>query len=164
MKQNKEIGIKLLADCQQHIPYLAQLWYEQIGKEWVTNANIEDAKQKFTLHANTNQLPMTFVATHNDQPIGMASLRANDGLQSLFTPWLGALIVDPNYRQQKIGEQLINTIKQQAFIFGHKKLYLLAFDPTIPHWYKKLGWEPIGTDKLCGHPVAVMSINLLSDS
>lgn len=158
MKKNKEIEIKLLADCQQYIPYLAELWYEQIGKQWVPNASIEQAKQKFILHANTNKLPMTFVATDNNQPIGMASLRVNDGIQPHLTPWLGGLIVDPNYRQQKIGEQLINSVKQQAALFGYKQLYLLAFDPTIPNWYKKLGWKSIGTDQLFGHAVAVMEI------
>jgi hypothetical protein len=43
---------------------------------------------------------------------------------------------------------------------GYNILYLLAFDPTIPSWYAKLGWESIGNDELFGHQVTVMSINL----
>lgn len=77
-----------------------------------------------------------------------------------LAPWLGSLVVDPNYRQQKVGERLINAIKQQALNFGHKKLYLLAFDSTIPNWYAKLGWKQIGDDQLFGHTVAVMDVEL----
>ncbi|HEV2524083.1 MAG TPA: GNAT family N-acetyltransferase, partial [Gammaproteobacteria bacterium] len=104
--------------------------------------------------------PMTFVALDNDQPVGMASLRENDGIQPDRTPWLGSLVVDPAYRKQKIGEKLIDVVKQRAALLGYPKLYLLAFDETISTWYTSLGWKSIGTDELFGHSVAVMDINL----
>jgi predicted N-acetyltransferase YhbS len=154
------IEIKFLADCKEHIPYLAKLWYEQISKHWAPNASIERANQNLIKHANHNQLPLTLVALENKQPIGMASLRENDGIQPNRTPWLGSLVVDPAYRFKKVGEQLIDATKQQASILGYDTLYLLAFDPTIPDWYAKLGWKAIGSDQLFGHPVAVMTIEL----
>ena len=43
---------------------------------------------------------------------------------------------------------------------GHQVLYLLAFDPTIPNWYTRLGWTHIGDDELFSHRVTVMSIAL----
>lgn len=158
MDSNYEI--KLLADCLEHIPILAELWYEQISRHWVPNASIEKAKQNLIKHANYEQLPMTFVALNNDQPVGMASLRKNDGIQPDRTPWLGSLVVNPAYRNQKIGEKLIEVVKQRATLFGYPKLYLLAFDQTIPVWYTRLGWKSIGTDELFGHPIIVMDINL----
>ncbi len=155
-----EIEIKFLADCIEHIPYLVQLWYEQIGVPWIPNANVELAKEKFKKHANYTQLPLTLVALANGQPVGMASLRENDGIQPHRTPWLASLVVDPNFRKQKIGEQLIEAIKWIAINLGHEKLYLLAFDPTIPTWYSRLGWQLLDPDQLFGHPVAVMDIEL----
>lgn len=154
------IEIKLLADFLQHIPALAEIWHEQISRHWVPNASVEKAKQNLIKHANDEQLPMTFVALDNDQPVGMASLRENDGIQPDRTPWLGSLVVDPAYRKQKIGEKLIDVVKQRAALLGYPKLYLLAFDETISTWYTSLGWKSIGTDELFGHSVAVMDINL----
>lgn len=157
------LEIKLLADCQQHIPYLAQLWYEEISKHWVPNASIERATQNLVKHANHEILPITLVAIENGQPIGMASLRANDGIQPEHTPWLGSLVVSPQHRHRKIGEQLIEAITQEALARGYHRLYLLAFDPTIPQWYAKLGWRGIGEDQLFGHTVTVMEIGIFHD-
>jgi GNAT superfamily N-acetyltransferase len=157
---NQEIKINFLADCQQHIPYLAALWYEQISKIWVPNASIERATENLFKHSNLDQLPLTLVATTNDVPVGMASLRMNDGIQTHHAPWLGSLVVDPAHRKQKIGEQLIDVIKQRTFLLGYTKLFLLAFDPTIPCWYERLGWKFICNDQLFGHSVSVMNINL----
>ena len=32
---NNEFEIKFLVDCKQHIPSLAELWYEEISRHWV---------------------------------------------------------------------------------------------------------------------------------
>lgn len=49
---------------------------------------------------------------------------------------------------------------EQGKLIGFEKLYLLAFDPTLPQWYEKLGWRFLGHDQLLGHKVTVMSIDL----
>jgi predicted N-acetyltransferase YhbS len=151
---------KLLADCQEHIPNLAKLWYEEISRHWVSDATVEKAEQKLSFHVNNSKMPMAFVALHEDQPIGMACLREADGLKTHDTPWLGSLVVNPSYRKCRVGEGLINIVKQEAKKLGHQALYLLAFDPTIPNWYARLGWLDIGNDELLGHRVTVMKIGL----
>jgi predicted N-acetyltransferase YhbS len=152
--------IKLLTDCQEHIQILAKLWYEEISRHWVADASIEKAKQKLIVHLNNDKLPMAFVALYDDQPIGIACLRETDGIRPGVAPWLGSLVVRPEYRGQKVGEALINAVKDQARNFGHQILYLLAFDPTIPDWYARLGWRYIGDDELFGHRVSVMTISI----
>ncbi|MBX3710221.1 MAG: GNAT family N-acetyltransferase, partial [Gammaproteobacteria bacterium] len=159
MKTN-EYEIKSLNDCQDHIPALANLWYEEISRHWAPDASIEKAHHKLIAHLNTDNMPMAFVVVHEDQPIGMVCLRENDGIRDGTSPWLGSLVVDPNYRGQKVGEALINFVKKKAKELGNQTLYLLAFDPTIPQWYAKLGWVDIGCDQLFNHPVTVMSIDL----
>lgn len=156
----KNYAIKSLNDCQEQIPSLALLWYEEISRHWVPQASVEKAKQKLAEHLNSNKMPMAWVALHEGQAIGMACLRENDGIRPGLTPWLGSLVVHPHHRKHKIGEALIDCIKSQAKHFGHSILYLLAFDQTIPHWYGKLGWTHVGHDKLFGHTVTVMSITL----
>jgi len=54
------------------------------------------------------------VAFYDNQPIGMASLRINDGLELDYTPWLGSIVVDPAFRSMKVGEYLLDSIKNKA--------------------------------------------------
>lgn len=152
--------IKLLAQCPQYIPQLAKLFYEEIGQHWVCNASIKRAEQRLIDHKNTEQLPLTFVALHDEQPIGMASLRKNDGIRPDLTPWLGSLVVNPSFRGKQIGQMLIDAVKKQSKLFNYPDLYLFAFDQTIPHWYAKLGWKTAGQDQFLNHPITVMKIAL----
>jgi predicted N-acetyltransferase YhbS len=160
MINTQNCKIMPLIECQEHIPVLAELWYEEISRHWVPNASIEKAKQKLVEHLNSNKMPIAYVALTDGQAVGMACLRENDGIRPGVAPWLGSLVVNPKYQGKKIGEALINTVKDQAKNLGHQTLYLLAFDPTIPNWYTRLGWQLIGDDELFNHRVAVMSIPL----
>jgi N-acetylglutamate synthase-like GNAT family acetyltransferase len=105
-------------------------------------------------------MPMAYVALCDGEAVGMACLRVTDGIRPDITPWLGSLVVNPKYRRQQIGETLIHAVKDQAKNLGYQILYLLAFDPTIPDWYARLGWTLIGDDELFGHRVAVMNTTL----
>lgn len=154
------IQIKYLSECVHHIPRLAKLQFEEISQYWVPNATTERLEQRFMEHANQEKLPITLVAIKNGEPIGMASLRINDGIRPDLTPWLGSLVVDKRYRGDKVGQKLINAAKQEAKLRSYKELYLFAFDKTIPTWYERLGWEKIGHEELFNHPVTVMSIDL----
>jgi predicted N-acetyltransferase YhbS len=157
---NTDFEIKLLAECPRHISQLAKLYYEEIAHQWVPNASRERAEQRFVTHINREALPLTFVALQDDQPIGMASLRENDGIRPDLTPWLGSLVVAPHFRGKQIGQILIEAVKNQAKILNYTELYLFAFDPTIPDWYAKLEWKTISNDQFLNHPVTVMQISL----
>lgn len=160
MIKTEDCTIIPLKNEQEHIPALAELWYEEISRHWAPNSSIEKAKQKLMEHLNRDKMPMAFVALCDGQPVGMACLRETDGIRSGVTPWLGSLVVHPKYRGHKVGEALINTVIEEAKNLDHHTLYLLAFDPTIPIWYARLGWTHIGDDELFGHRVAVMSISI----
>jgi hypothetical protein len=75
----QNIEIKFLADCKEHIPSLAILWFEEISKHWVPNASIDRAKENLLKHINNDKMPLTLVALQDGKAIGMASLRENDG-------------------------------------------------------------------------------------
>jgi N-acetylglutamate synthase-like GNAT family acetyltransferase len=105
---------------------------------------------------NDQVLPITFVALDADLPLGMCSLPENDGIHPDLTPWLGSLVVDPKHQKQGIGRMLIDVTVLKAKELGFKKLYLFAFDPTIPEYYERLGWKKIGIDEFKSHLVTVM--------
>lgn len=142
------------------IDTLAQIWYQVLGRIWLPDVPLEQVKQRFLEHLNDEEMPLTLVALFDSKPVGMCSLRENDGIRSDLMPWLGSLVVDPAYQKQGIGEQLIDATKQQAKQLGFEQLFLFAFDPTIPDYYQKLGWKKIGLDHFKEHPVTVMEIGL----
>ena len=154
------IKIDFLKNQPGSIEQLAQIWYQVLGRIWVPDVPIELVEQRFVEHLNDDKIPLTLVALYNEQPIGMCSLRVNDGIRPDFMPWLGSLVVDPRYQKQGIGEQLISACKKKAKQLGFNKLFLFAFDPTIPEYYHKLGWQKIGLDEFKGHLVTVMEISI----
>lgn len=156
----KTISIDVLKNRQEAIPHLASIWHEAIGKVWAPDVSIESAIERFNQHLQENTLPLTLVALDGNKPIGMCSLRSNDGIRPDLTPWLGSLVVDPNHQKQGVGQQLIEAIKQKAKSLGYPTLYLFAFDQTIPNYYTRLGWLKIGMDLCKNIPVTVMSIDL----
>lgn len=74
------IKIDLLKNHSDHIPALANIWHEILGKIWVPDVSVERIVQRFNEHLNDSQLPITFVALDGDKPVGMCSLRDNDGI------------------------------------------------------------------------------------
>lgn len=145
-----------LKDYPQCIPQLASIWHEVLGKVWVPEVKIEQVIENFKNHLNTDRLPLTIVALDNNIPIGMCSLRNNDGIRPDLSPWMGSLVVHPNYQRQGIGQELVAHIKGIGKNMLFKKMYLFAFDPTLPEWYIKLNWSIMNMDKFKGHPVTVM--------
>lgn len=154
------VSIDLLKNHSDCIPQLAKIWHEVLGKIWLPDIPISRVEERFVDHLNDNRMPLTCVAFQNKKPVGMCSLRENDGIRPDLKPWLGSLVVDPNYQHQGIGESLIDATKQKAIFLGFKKLYLFAFDPTIPDYYERLGWNNLGIDEFKDYKVTVMDILL----
>lgn len=154
------IKIDLLKNHPNSISELAKIWHELIGKVWAPKLSIEEVIKRFNDHLNENMLPLTLVAFDGSHPIGMCSLRENDGIRPDIAPWLGSLVIDPAYQKQGIGKLLVDAIKDKARELKFKQLYLFALDPDIPAYYGRLGWRSIGIDSFKGHPVTVMEIML----
>ncbi|AFJ42898.1 GNAT family N-acetyltransferase [Francisella orientalis] len=154
------IKIKLLTNHPNTIPALAHIWHEVLGKIWVPDIPIKRVITRFADHLKTQALSITFIALDGDLPVGMCSLRENDDIRPDLNPWLGSLVVDPKYQKQGIGKMLIDVTVLKAKELGFEKLYLFAFDPTIPEYYERLGWRKIGMDEFKFHPVTVMEMEL----
>lgn len=135
--------VLLLAENKQFIPELAQLWIDEVGQDDDPCPDIENVQSRFMQHCNKDKLPIAYVGIYQNKPIGMVCLRTSEGIQNDLSPWLGGLVVHPNYRGRKIGEELISAIKEHAKVLGYTKLYLLC-DGILSIWYEKLGWQKIG--------------------
>lgn len=49
---NVKFDIKLLSECEAHIPELANLWFNEFSKHWVPGATVERVIQNLILHLN----------------------------------------------------------------------------------------------------------------
>jgi len=154
------IRIAYLKHYPEEISALAKIWHSVLGSIWVPDIPIDRVEQRFREHLNDESLPITFVAFDGNKLIGGASLRENDGIRPDLMPWLGSLVVDSKYQKMGIGGMLIAAIKQKAVELHFEKLYLFAFDPTLPAYYEKFDFNKIGMDEFKGYPVTVMATTL----
>jgi predicted N-acetyltransferase YhbS len=155
------ISIELLKNHPDTIPRLVQIWHQTLGSIWSPDVPLVRVEQNYQNHLHESDLPLTFVAFQDNKPVGMCSLRENDGIRPDLKPWLGSLVVDPDYQKRGIARQLMQAIKQKALDLGFETLFLFAFDPTIPDYYARLGWQKIGMDVFRGHSVTVMQTDLV---
>lgn len=152
--------IELLKNHPNTIPALTRMWHDLLGRLWAPDVSLQRVEANFQNHLNDGSLPLTFIALDGNEPIGMCSLRENDGIRPDLKPWLGSLIVSQHYQKQGVAKMLMDTVKQKAKEMGFAELFLFAFDPTIPRYYQQQGWFEIGNDQFRNHKVTVMKISL----
>lgn len=154
------ITIELLKDHMNHVPRLAAIWHEVLGSVWIPSITTTEVENWMYAWKNSTSLPVAHVALDGDRPVGVCSLQQNDGIRPDLWPWLCDLAVALPYQKQGIGRRLIEATTSKARELGYQKLYLFAFDPTLPTYYGRLGWRVIGEDRHRGLPVTVMTTDL----
>jgi GNAT superfamily N-acetyltransferase len=93
--------------------------------------------------------PFTFMAFADDIPAGMVTLKQSDlaSRKDLF-PWLSALYVIPEFRNQGVGNKLINRIIEESANAGYKNLHLFIDNRDLARlekYYIKRGWQYLGS-------------------
>ena len=104
-----------------------------LGSIWVPDVTISRVEQNLMNHLNEGSLPLTYVALYEQKPLGMCSLRSNDGIRPDLMPWLGSLVVDPEYQKQGIAKMLIDAIRQAIKLGFENFIYslLIQLSPII---------------------------------
>lgn len=151
------IQVDFLKNHPHAIPALANIWHEVLGKVWMPEIRIEEIESLYYEELNRD-MPLTYIALDGEIPVGSSTLELNGGIRPDLGPWIGDLVVDPKYQKQGIGKMLIGVTIEKAKELGFEKLYLFAFDPTIPEYYQGLGWKKIGMNEFKSHPVTVMEV------
>lgn len=153
------IRTDLLKNHPNVIPELSKIWHENLGKIWMPEIGIEEIKSLYYEELNQD-MPLTYIALDGEISVGSCTLQLKDDVQPDLGPWVESLVVDPKYQKQGIGKMLLNVAVERAKELGFEKLYLFAFDPTIPTYYQRLGWRIIGMGTFQTHPVTMMAIGL----
>ena len=154
------IKIDLLKNHPDAIPELAHIWHDVLGKIWFPELTIQEIESLTYDELNHPDETTSFVALCDEIPVGFCTFKLKEEFRPDLGPWLADVVVDPKYQKQGIGKMLVDVAVRQAKERGFKKLYLFTFDPTIPEYYKRLGWRQICMAEFQSHPVTVMEVVL----
>lgn len=153
------IKIDFLKNHPEVIPELSSIWHQGLGKIWMPEIGI-DVIESLYYEELKQDMPLTYIALDGEISVGSCTLQLNDEVRPDLGPWVESLVVDPKYQKQGIGKMLLNITVEKAKELGFEKLYLFAFNPTIPAYYQHLGWKKIGMAEYKSHPVTLMEIGL----
>jgi len=91
--------------------------------------------------------------------IGMVSLKFHDlGTRPDLDPWLGALLVLPEWRNRGVATLLMHRATEEARRLNVSRLYLWTH--SAEGLYHKLGWQVVERTKYFGKEAVVMEIDL----
>jgi N-acetylglutamate synthase-like GNAT family acetyltransferase len=141
------------------------LWHHQECERQGLKSTLELRRERLVKHIQSESIPKTFIATLNDELIGCVSLvnyaYGRDGVRAKVTDtplWLSNLFVLPQFRNQGIGNQLIEKAKTHASELKLPELWLTATEFT--DYYQKRDWAIARKTRLGGKQVNVMRVNL----
>ena len=154
------IKIDLLKNHPDAIPALAHIWHDVLGRIWFPELTIQEIESLTYDELESPDEITSFVALCDEIPVGFCTFKLKEEFRPDLGPWLADVVVNPKYQKQGIGQMLVDVVVRQAKKSDFKKLYLFAFDPSVPEYYKRLGWSQICMDEFKSHPVPVMEVDL----
>lgn len=141
--KNESLKILPLSSVPDYAPILAHWSYSQ----WYTGRDIEFSLvlKSYKQRAESDNLPLSFIALSGSFPVGMVSLKNNDlRTRKDINPWLASLYVLPGYRNRGTGEMLINRVIENARQMSLENLYLFTGGEEgvdLNSYYEKRGWK-----------------------
>jgi GNAT superfamily N-acetyltransferase len=161
-----DIVIDYLANCPELAGELARLSW----KEWQEiyhqrKQTLEDSQKNYRERMNTDRLPLTLVAVRAGlavncrELVGMVSLKFHDmDTRPDLDPWLGGLLVLPEWRNRGVGTMLMHRATGEARRLDVPRLYLWTH--SAEGLYHKLGWQVVERSHYFGKEAVVMQIHL----
>ena len=155
-----DIAIDYLANCPEFVDALAQLsWKEWQEVYQQRKQTLEHSLKNYWDRMNTDRLPLTLVAVHTWELVGMVSLKFHDmDTRPDLDPWLGGLLVLPEWRNRGVGTMLMHRATEEARRLDVPRLYLWTH--SAEGLYHKLGWQVVERTDYFGKEAVVMQIDL----
>jgi len=155
---NETFDIRYLVDCPKVIPTLARWTFDEWHKPYGIRS-MDDQVEVFNNRSNRDRFPLAFVAFHQSQPVGTASLKLREMTTHTHLPhWLGAVYVTKEFRNRGIGTALVKRATTKAKELCVQTLYLHTLDKES--LYLRLGWVEIEQRSYSGHEVTIMKKKL----
>lgn len=89
---------------------------------------------------------VVIVACESEDIIGFCTFSEKDELPEIYgySPFIGFVFVDEQYRGKRISEQMITRIVEYAKELGYKVIYIMSGEHGL---YEKYGFETIDGDR-----------------
>jgi GNAT superfamily N-acetyltransferase len=158
------ITIDYLADHPGLVEQLARLsWNEWRPIYEERDQTFDDAVKNYRERTNKDCLPLTLVALHNEELAGTVSLKFHDlDTRPQLNPWLGALLVLPDWRNRGVASILVHHAVDTARRLNLPELFLWTH--SAEGLYLKLDWRVVERTEYCGKKIVVMKTETGSEN
>jgi len=159
---------KITIDYLRHHPQFVDQLARYSWLEWEViyrerKQTFDHALKNYRERTNTDCLPLTLVALHDRELVGTVSLKFNDlETRPDLDPWLGGLLVLPNWRQRGVATLLMRRAVEEARRLNVTRLFL--WTSSAEGLYQKLGWQVVERSDYCGKPIVIMRVDLDPDA
>ncbi len=148
--------IRPLADHPEAVPLLADWFFTEWNSyDKRTHAEIEEQLRQ---NLDRESVPITFVALEKSKVIGTVSLDLSDlpPYDHLYSPWLAALYVHPDFRHRGVGRALV----ARVIAFGRSQNLATIFLWTSgsSDFYQKCGWRILLKTAYRERPISILQI------
>ncbi len=97
-----------------------------------------------------------FAICEENKIIGTVQYEDHDGIA-----YLSQMTVDPGFRKRGVGAELVKTAESYAKVEGFSIMQLTAMqEKGLPEYYKKLGYQKVGTKERPRYTLIVMEKQL----
>lgn len=153
-----ELQIEYLADHPDRFPAVAE-WIYGEWSDIMPYDSSEEWLDNFRRRVKRAEVPTTFLAFDDGEPVGSASLTVRDLPSHMhLTPWLAEVFVRPEHRSEGVGSALVKRVEEEAARLGAEWLFLYTFDSEP--WYESLGWQLMERCDLKGEAITIMKRDL----
>lgn len=150
----KSVDIIPLADKKDFITELAELHHME-WKHLTPSLSLEGRARLIARAAKREGIPSVFIAVAGSQLIGSAAIVQNDmEIKSDLSPWLAAVYVKKDFRNQGIATELIARCESEAARSNVDVCYLYTEHASM--LYERLGWSHIKRCEYKGVMVDIM--------
>jgi GNAT superfamily N-acetyltransferase len=131
--------ISYLSDFTDFLPIIAE-WHAKQWPDCFKRGNLVTAIQELKRSLNRDCLPITLVATENNELLGSISLVVRDlPIRPDLEPWLTTLFVNPVYRGHGVSKALLDEGILCLRSLGKSRAYVwLEKNVAV---YQKWGWQ-----------------------
>ncbi|MGA1834305.1 GNAT family N-acetyltransferase [Rhizobium wenxiniae] len=132
-----------ITDLRQ-MPWLAEAVADRLWRAWWRDDTLkEHVRARVQVALQGSAFPQILVAHQDGSFVGTVSVvDSNMAPRRDLTPWLSALWVDECFRENGVGNALINTAISLAKECGREALHLMA-TPQMAAFYERRGWQKI---------------------
>ena len=119
-----------------HSAAVATLIHQAFWTE-VPGASAESMQARLATADSVERVPLSLVALHGGQPLGVVNLVENDAEhRPEWTPWLAGMVVHRAWRGRGVGSVLVRSLLAEARRLGLPRVYL---GTDGPGFYTRLG-------------------------